>query len=224
LKPGEQAGTIRATRGAWTQKNSSPLPEMTMTDRERWTVYPLIFLTLGIALRSKITQSLDVKDIDCETLRCSELLLGKMLRCGQLRVETPDGKVCVLAAAVPDDGGPSGELLINGPNGKPQLGIRGTSQGGFVESRGTDGRPQVVIRPTPLGGSIESWFYSENGQRIFNFPFEFIHLRPLPADSGQKPPEGGKPDQKPMEPSSPPNGEPQQSPRATPEGAPPAKK
>ncbi len=39
-----------------------------MSTRERWTVYPLLFLTLGIALTDKITRSISTDRIECKTL------------------------------------------------------------------------------------------------------------------------------------------------------------
>lgn len=39
-----------------------------MTDRERWIVYPLLFLALGAALRDKIDKQTQAKQIICEQL------------------------------------------------------------------------------------------------------------------------------------------------------------
>jgi hypothetical protein len=39
-----------------------------MSSRERWVVYPLVFLTLGIALKDKITRDVSVKRLQCESL------------------------------------------------------------------------------------------------------------------------------------------------------------
>lgn len=41
-----------------------------MTDRERWTVYPLIFLTLGLALKDKLVE-VEVVDVQCRNLICN---------------------------------------------------------------------------------------------------------------------------------------------------------
>ncbi len=55
-----------------------------MTTRERWIVYPLLFLSLGIALRDKVmppmhTNSfpLTAQRIEAETIRCNTLLAGQ---------------------------------------------------------------------------------------------------------------------------------------------------
>jgi hypothetical protein len=39
-----------------------------MTDRERWTVYPLLFLTLGIAVKDKLLRLSNVDTVLCNTL------------------------------------------------------------------------------------------------------------------------------------------------------------
>ncbi len=39
-----------------------------MSNRERWTVYPLLFLTLGIALKDKITKQTDTDTVFCKSL------------------------------------------------------------------------------------------------------------------------------------------------------------
>jgi hypothetical protein len=43
-----------------------------MTDRERWTVYPLIFLTLGIALKDKLVEAVDLQ---CRNLFCNAVVV-----------------------------------------------------------------------------------------------------------------------------------------------------
>lgn len=44
-----------------------------MTDRERWTVYPLLFLALGISLKDKLARSIETDRIECKTLVCEGL-------------------------------------------------------------------------------------------------------------------------------------------------------
>lgn len=44
-----------------------------MTDRERWTVYPLLFLALGISLKDKLARSVETDRIECKTLVCEGL-------------------------------------------------------------------------------------------------------------------------------------------------------
>ena len=44
-----------------------------MSERERWIVYPLIFFALGAAIRDKLTQRVQAKQIACESLHIVDL-------------------------------------------------------------------------------------------------------------------------------------------------------
>ena len=44
-----------------------------MSERERWIVYPLIFFALGAAVRDKILQRIEVKEIICESVKIVDL-------------------------------------------------------------------------------------------------------------------------------------------------------
>ena len=46
-----------------------------MTDRERWTVYPLLFLTLGIAIKDKLVGVVNVDNVQCSNLLCNTVLV-----------------------------------------------------------------------------------------------------------------------------------------------------
>ena len=72
-----------------------------MTDRERWTVYPLLFLTLGIAVKDKI-----VGRSTADTVLCSTLV-----------VHDRKGKEQVVISSTPD----GGQVVTLG--GKNALGV-----------------------------------------------------------------------------------------------------
>ena len=55
-----------------------------MTTRERWIVYPLLFLSLGIALRDKVIPPMHTTSfavtahkIEADTIRCNTLQAGQ---------------------------------------------------------------------------------------------------------------------------------------------------
>jgi hypothetical protein len=77
-----------------------------MSERERWVVYPLLFLALGAALRDKL--------FDCTTTRsivCQELTVVDEQPVGNqpVRVLARIGRT-----QSADAGGPRGQLLVNG--------------------------------------------------------------------------------------------------------------
>jgi hypothetical protein len=47
-----------------------------MTDRERWIVYPLLFLALGASLRDKLGGRTTTKSIVCQDLRIEDEAVG----------------------------------------------------------------------------------------------------------------------------------------------------
>ena len=64
-----------------------------MTTRERWIVYPLLFLSLGIALRDKVippmhTTSFNVTahEIEADSIRCNKLRAVEA-ECGSMAAE-----------------------------------------------------------------------------------------------------------------------------------------
>jgi hypothetical protein len=72
------------------------LENTAMSTRERWIVYPLLFLTLGITMRDKIVRSapgvpeeIVAKRIRCGELRTENLSCEQQTRCGELRVDGP---------------------------------------------------------------------------------------------------------------------------------------
>ncbi len=44
-----------------------------MSNRERWVVYPLLFLSLGVALRDKVKTEINIEQIACVAIRGGEL-------------------------------------------------------------------------------------------------------------------------------------------------------
>ncbi len=55
-----------------TARPQSLTPFSTMTERERWVVYPLLFLALGAALRDKLVDRTTTKSIRCQELVVEE--------------------------------------------------------------------------------------------------------------------------------------------------------
>lgn len=90
----------------------SPLPILsfhpsphTMTERERWVVYPLLFLALGASLRDKLGGSLTAKRIVCQELRIEDEAAGN---------EQPR-TLALIGRTEPSPNAPSvGELYVDG--------------------------------------------------------------------------------------------------------------
>jgi hypothetical protein len=63
-----------------------------MSSRERWTVYPLLFLTLGIALKDKVTRVVNTEQITCRRLFVTDPMGNTQVVIGA----TPQGGVATL--------------------------------------------------------------------------------------------------------------------------------
>ena len=107
-----------------------------MSSRERWTVYPLLLLALGLAIRAAVAPD--------PVLRC-EGIDAAHVTCGELRVVGPDGTILVHLGRVVGDGG--GRIDVKDAKGLDVLGI-GTSPGrrsAAIEFFDTEGRQISVI-------------------------------------------------------------------------------
>ena len=134
-----------------------------MTSHERWVVYPLLLLTLGIAMRDKIVlPRLAARELKTHAIRCNELDVGTA-RCGELNVAVakcrvvsvigPDGTDGVRLGVIPDSGG---RLEICGGDGKIVV-ASGTDQSGgsgMLETFDAEGVLQVRLMSTPAGGAV----------------------------------------------------------------------
>ncbi len=107
-----------------------------MSTRERWIVYPLLFLTLGIALRDKYVppKHFQAGEITANRLHCGQLEVAQ-LHVGQIACR---------------------ELLVSGPNGRPVV-VATTNplnQSGVVETFSASGSPLVRFQSTEGGGLV----------------------------------------------------------------------
>jgi hypothetical protein len=118
-----------------------------MSTRERWIIYPLLFLTLGIVMRDKIIlpKNLQVQRVAAEQIRCNQLQVDSVL-CNRLQAgdEIVEGAV------------QCGELAVRGPNGRPTVivGTDARSKGGLVTTLSPTGTPLICLQPTESGGKV----------------------------------------------------------------------
>jgi hypothetical protein len=145
-----------------------------MTDRERWIVYPLVFLTLGIALRNQFLPTrqfgavdLRAGEISAQKIICNDLEVRQTGACNQLQCEqfkfnealgkhirTLGLTESVLLKAVEAN---FGEMLIVNAQGKPVVlaGINKITQSGVIQT----------MTNVSLGGKV----LVEMGQQGQNF-------------------------------------------------------
>jgi hypothetical protein len=130
-----------------------------MNERERWVVYPLLFLALGAALRDKLIDRTTTKSIVCQELIVVD--------------EQPLGREPVLLARIGRQDGDSGdrptegELLLNGQFAIVDPGPPGPNQ--TVKKVVRIGRGKPAKGGSPIG---YMWL---NGEVVVNGPINAMY-------------------------------------------------
>jgi hypothetical protein len=108
-----------------------------MTSRERWTVYPLLFLAIGLALRA-VT-------VPPEKLMVDELEAGRIV-CGEIVIASDDGTKLVHLGRVKGAGG--GRIEISDLDGAEAIAIGTGPEGrdGVVEFFDAEGQTTDSLR------------------------------------------------------------------------------
>jgi len=182
-----------------------------MTERERWTVYPLLFLALGLALKDKLVppgeESVRYKVVVCNELIVDDpetktrvtIVKGNLaasggILCNELAVDDPKTKarVAVTHGNVAASGSVqcqniiSGALVVPGADGKVLATIAANEAGGFVRTIGSkNGLTTLLGNADQVAGLM------------FIDPQGTVHPRQLFAAPQQ--PGGEKPEEKPAE-------------------------
>jgi len=144
-----------------------------MSDRERWIVYPLVFLTLGIALRNQFLPTrqfgaVDLKagELTAQKITCNELVIREYAQCNQLQCEQFQFNEALgkhirtlgLAECAQLEAGEAEcrAILVVNADGKPAIlaGADKNTQSGVIQTMNSNGMPLVQIRATDSGGLI----------------------------------------------------------------------
>ncbi len=114
-----------------------------MTSRERWTVYPLLFLAIGLAVRA-----IAVPQGDFAAARVDELESTRLV-CKEIVIENDDGTILVHMGRVVGGGG--GRIEIKDQDGIDTIAV-GTQQDhreGVVEFFDAKGEPSGQVSAPP---------------------------------------------------------------------------
>lgn len=138
-----------------------------MTDRERWTIYPLLALSIGMQMRDKLLPS---AVFHAPAIHCQALTIGdgdKTPRIvasanGTVQVLGADNKARVVLGIAPNHAGVVDVRGADGPRRAAML-VDEAQQIGSFATFGSNGHPRVVIAAVDGAGVID--VCSSEGQR-----------------------------------------------------------
>jgi hypothetical protein len=150
-----------------------------MSTRERWIVYPLLFLTLGIALRNQFLPTrrfgaMDLKagEITAQKIICNDLAILRkgecnQLQCDQFQFNEGLGKhlrVAGLAECLQLKAAQAEfrAMVVADADGKPVVLALAdkNAQSGVIQTMTSSGLPLVQIRSTDAGGLVTTFGHS----------------------------------------------------------------
>jgi hypothetical protein len=114
-----------------------------MSTRERWIVYPLLFLTFGIALRDKIIPPAHSGNLAMQFV--AEEIFAQRIHCNTLFVDGLKGRPVIIAGIDAKTG--AGAILTQTPDGFPQVRLYSTETGGRIIAYELKKPPQSPINP-----------------------------------------------------------------------------
>lgn len=146
-----------------------------MTTRERWIVYPLLFLTLGIAMRNQFLPTrtlgavdLRAGDLTAHKIVCDQLVVQQSEECNNLQAN--DIRVKRVLAGYSESiqakilEGDFGKIAVTDKQGKPVviLAEDENTKSGAIQTLRADGVPQVQILSNGTGGLVTT--FGRSGQ------------------------------------------------------------
>lgn len=106
-----------------------------MSSRERWTVYPLLFLAIGLAVRAAALPAVRFETLSAGAVEADQLV------CREIVVTGTDGTVLVHIGRVVGGGGGRVEIKDAGGIDAIAIGTRPEGRDGGVERFDAQGRP-----------------------------------------------------------------------------------
>jgi hypothetical protein len=126
--------------------------ENLMSTRERWIVYPLLFLALGTAIKPKLVPP---------ELRGLEMASGNLqanrIICRSLDVVDDDSRPYIRMTT--SNSTKEAEIQVINRRGKPVISLHAdaATRAGLIETLNDDGRPQTAMMSSATGGEIAAF-------------------------------------------------------------------
>ncbi|MCS7304692.1 MAG: hypothetical protein NZ602_06245 [Thermoguttaceae bacterium] len=143
-----------------------------MTSRERWTVYPLILLAVGIGVRDKFWPAslVRARSLAVDTLQVHQAAVAAKLMVPELKANHIQGtllettQLCLVAsdgamrASLLGELTNGGQIVLYNRQGKPVLvaGVEPSTQTGILEIVSLEGKPLVQLRSAAGHGVVNA--------------------------------------------------------------------
>ncbi len=132
-----------------------------MSNRERWIIYPLLFLALGAALRTRLLPSFT--NLEAETAVIDRLQSANFTELKGQRIEV-DGLICDRLQV-------NSSLVVVAPDGKPRLVLTTGEHGDHTEGElfllGEEGQFLAALRTNQSGAGLIQLNDAEGSVRMF---------------------------------------------------------
>ncbi len=154
-----------------------------MTERERWTVYPLLFLALGIAVKDKVVRVADVDTVQCNRL----VVQDRQGKEQAVLAATPTGSV-MRAGVIDSDSSRTGRLVVHDRQGREQVVIVSSPAGGLIRTEGNDESFDVLLGHAE---QVEGLMFVDAAGNLYNRSVILPKI-PVKPPQGPQPPKNGK--------------------------------
>ena len=115
-----------------------------MSTRERWIVYPLLFMTLGIALRDKVIPPAHLGNLGMQFE--AGAIMTPRIHCNELWVNGPNNRPVVVVGS--DRNTNAGIVETFTAGGMPQVRLLSSDAGGMVTTVGRAGKLMLILGDT----------------------------------------------------------------------------
>jgi hypothetical protein len=146
-----------------------------MSTRERWIVYPLLFLTLGIAMRNQFlptnvfkamdlrANDIKVNEFTAHTILCDGLVVRDKASCSRIEYKSAVGEQMAINGFLKSlqfrsTEAEFGKLAITDEQGQPVVAMQQdqNTKAGVIQTMLANGAPQVQIYSNGSGGIVNT--------------------------------------------------------------------
>ncbi|MBN2477392.1 MAG: hypothetical protein JXB62_22495 [Pirellulales bacterium] len=171
-----------------------------MTSRERWILYPLLFLTLGITIRDKFfeqTVPLRAREVYAEQIHCRYLSVSEPGDRGEIPIAVVPGQSGALelfgrtgrrvVVAGADDSGQAGLVETFDAHGSPRVRLGANLFGGTASTFGVDRKVRLTLGQFGAHYGVFAESSARKGQRLLTLPW-WLDVGPAPSQTGETSP------------------------------------